>query len=228
MPSIITGLSDVHVAPDMLQATTGSSGASTRGWNNLACGMQFGSYLAGPAFPSAQNLTGAVPAAGYTIFDHTDMQQYADLHPVLGTCFSTTQAVDQNQSHVNDCAMGTNYCCYNFTANPISQVGCFWCLCLGREEALKVVFLTGCNSSSQEAIIISPTQVMVPAPLTSTVLGVDASTGLQAPEAEGCSSERSKHTAWLSEGFTACNAAFTLRFSSCIATHMQVMQCKWQ
>ena len=85
----------------------------------ISVGLQFGAYLTGPGFPSAQNLTGADPAAGYTRYQFTDMQMYADLHPVLGTCFSNNSQPNGNQAHVDQCAASTDYCCYNFTTNPV-------------------------------------------------------------------------------------------------------------
>ena len=85
--------------------------------------LQFGAYITGAGFPSAQNVSAATPAAEYLLYQFTDMQLYADLHPVLGTCFSSVEQLNDNQTHVNECASGmasgTDYCCYNFTANPV-------------------------------------------------------------------------------------------------------------
>lgn len=44
-------------APDMLQPTMQEALLLPPGWNALVCGVQFGSYLAGPGFPLGQNLT---------------------------------------------------------------------------------------------------------------------------------------------------------------------------
>ena len=83
------------------------------------CCLQFGAYLTSSGFPSPHNVTAADPAAGYTILQNTDLQYYADLHPVLGTCFSSVDSPNANQTDVNQCASSTDYCCYNFTANPV-------------------------------------------------------------------------------------------------------------
>ena len=77
----------------------------------------------GPGFPSGHNLTGATPAAGYTIFDFADViDSYTGIRPVLGTCFSTSNMLDLNQSYVDECARIQNYCCYNLTAHPLPEV----------------------------------------------------------------------------------------------------------
>ena len=84
--------------------------------------MQFGAYLVGQGFPAGQNLTGATPAAGYTLFDFTDLT-FHDLLPVMGSCFSTSQALTLNQSLVDDCAAANNGgCCYDFGQNPLPVV----------------------------------------------------------------------------------------------------------
>ena len=88
-----------------------------------ACCLQSGAYLTGPGFPSPHNVTAVDPAAGYTIFQYTDLQNYADLHPVLGTCFSSADSPNANQTNVNQCASSTAYCCYNVTANPVVSFG---------------------------------------------------------------------------------------------------------
>lgn len=89
---------------------------------DAVCCMQFGAYLTGAGFPGAQNVTAADPAASYLLYQFIDMQMYADLHPVLGTCFSQTAQLNQDQSQVNQCAGATGYCCYNFTTNPLVSI----------------------------------------------------------------------------------------------------------
>lgn len=44
------------------------------------------------------------------------------LAPVLGTCFSTSEMRDGNQTLVDECALASGTCCYNFTENPLSEV----------------------------------------------------------------------------------------------------------
>ena len=91
--------------------------------------MQFGSYLAGPGFPSGHNLTatGGDPAANYTFYDFTDAPNYADLplDSVSDTCFSTKprDARSPEESLVDDCAAATGVnCCYNFSTNSNLEV----------------------------------------------------------------------------------------------------------
>lgn len=88
---------------------------------DMLCVMQFGNYLAGPGFPSGHNIV------NYTFFDFTDLPGYADLRPVLGTCFSTitSEALSNVQSLVDVCALAQGTCCLNFVQNEIAQVEYF-------------------------------------------------------------------------------------------------------
>ena len=83
--------------------------------------MQFGNYLAGPGFPSGHNIV------NYAFFDFTDLPGYADLRPVLGTCFNTksSEALSSMESLVDVCALAQGTCCFNFVQNEIAQVGKF-------------------------------------------------------------------------------------------------------
>ena len=86
---------------------------------NMLCVMQFGNYLAGPGFPSGHNIS------NYTFFDFTDLPGYADLRPVLGTCFHTknSEALSSMETLVDVCALAQGTCCFNFAQNEVAQVG---------------------------------------------------------------------------------------------------------
>ena len=88
--------------------------------------LQFGSYLPEPPLPSWGNLTGASPAAGYTLFDYIDILQQDNfgLYPITDTCFDTSMTLNQNQTNVNECIKGAGdpVCCYSFQDHPMSAV----------------------------------------------------------------------------------------------------------
>ncbi len=81
--------------------------------NTPFAALQNGSYVPGDQTQLVQNLP------GYTTLPYADLQNYDDMTPTLGSCFTDAAGLNINATVaglVNSCLNEENLCCYDAAA----------------------------------------------------------------------------------------------------------------